>query len=279
VANEYIHHGERYTQEVDAICQALTHITEEYRYPLAIAKWVCQKIHEAGGLAIFAHPHWQPHRNNVSDAFCDLLFEQKCFDAFELMGGLTTRFNNTQLAMWQEQLRKGYALPAVGSSDSHNHDPYAAVPIFARRFTVVFAQDNTTEAILDAIRKGYSLACELSENSDQEVRFFGGSLRLVRFAHFLFNNYFNETLRLCFGEAILMRRYAEGEPVEEQLGMFCDCVKEFYLRFYGKTPYEGLPQERLDYLQHGLHLQRTVGPESKGGLVDLLPDGRNKRYE
>lgn len=274
VCEQYIHDRDRYEAEVDAIAEALTHVPEYHRRKTAMAHWACQKIHGAGGLAIFAHPFWKPRRYNVSREMADILLSEKIFDALELLGGIDTKCNNQQLALWQEHCMKGNALPVVGSSDSHNHD--FETDVFNRRFTVVFAKSNTTEDILEAIRKGYSVAGELPPNSAADVRFYG-SLRLVLFAHFLFENYFSETWRLCVGEGILMRRYAEGEDVGHVLGALADTVENFYKRFYGITPAPGIPPEREAFLDDCLQKQRTLGPITKGAAIYSM--GNNARRE
>ena len=264
VCEQYIHNRDRYEAEVDAIAAGLPHVPEYYRRKTAMAKWACTKIREAGGMAIFAHPFWMPRRYNVSAELLDILFDEKIFDALELMGGIGTKNNNLQLALWQEQCRKGNALPVVGSSDSHNHD--FEVERFARRFTVVFARSNTTEDILEAVRSGWSVAAELPPNNQEDIRFYG-SLRLVLFAHFLFENYFNETWRLCVGEGILMRRYALGEPVGDLLGALANTVEDFYQAFYGITPAPTVTAQRLAFLDDCLEKQRTLGPITKGAAL------------
>ena len=194
-------------------------------------------------------------------------------DAFELMGGIDSRLCNMQLALWQEQALKGRKLSVVGSSDSHDHDFESKC--FARRFSIVFAKENTTEAILDAVRAGYSVACELPQSSDSDVRIYG-DLRLVCFAHFLFDNYFNETWRLCVGEGILMRRFAEGEDVAAQLAACSDTVENHYKKFYGITPAPAIPAERAAFLEKCLKLQRAKGPTSMGSSIE---PGINNRRE
>jgi len=276
VCNQYIHDREAYESAVDALTETLTHIPEQYRRRMAMAIWACDKIHKAGGLAIFAHPFWVPRRYNLTREFIDLLFQAKIFDAFELMAGLSDRENNMQLALWMEQLMVGNYLPVVGSSDSHFHD-HANDRDFGKRFTVVFARDNSTEAIMEAIRSDYSVAGELSPNNDSDVRFYSRHLRLVQFSHFLHTHYFTETKRLCFGESILMRRYAQGEDVGTQLAGIADTVESFYKRFYGITPAPGIPRERLAYLKKSLDIHYEEGPATRGSQIYILPDGRNKR--
>ena len=280
VCETYIHEPEKYEAEVAAIESGLMDIPEHYRRKAAMAKWACDSIHAAGGMAIYAHPFWRPRKNglpvnyNVSHEFSEILFGMGIFDAFELLNGIESKYCNMQVALWQEQALKGRVLPVVGSSDSHEHD--MDTKTFARRFTIVFAKENTTAAILEAIRGGYSVACELPRTSDSEVRIYG-DLRLVCFAHFLFENYFNETWRLCVGEGILMRRYAEGEDVAAQLTACSSTVEDHYKKFYGLAPAPVIPAGRAAFLDKCLHLQRTLGPETKGSLI--VPNGNNGRRE
>lgn len=264
VCEQYIHHRDTYEAQVDKIAESLEDVPEENRRKLAMAKWASQKIREAGGLSILAHPFWQPRRFNVSSEFRKLIFDEKLFDAIELMGGIPTKHNNLQVALWHEECLKGNGLSVVGSSDSHNHD-FENTP-FARRFTVVFAKSNTTADIIEAIRNGYSVAAELPPNNSEDVRFYG-SLRLVLFTHFLFENYFNETWRLCVGEGILMRRYAEGEDVGQALSAMADTVENFYKKFYGITPAPRLSPERMAFLDECLAQQRSLGPITKGAAL------------
>lgn len=275
VCNKYIHHIEDFEKEVEEIEQLITYVPEHYRHRVAMAKWACDEIHSAGGIAIFAHPYWRPRNYNISKEFDNLLFDEKMFDAFELMGGIDSMANNKQLALWQEQLMNGNPIPVVGSSDSHDHDFNNNV--FGKRFTYVFAKSNKTDDILDAIQKGYCVSGELPKNNETEVHFYSTKLRLVLFSHFLYNNYFDETHRLSFGEGILMRRYAEGEPVGEILASLADTVENFYKKFYGLAPAPMLSNERQEFLDKCLHMQQNVGPTTKGSSLSVY--GSNARQE
>lgn len=277
VANRYIHDFETYEAEVAEIIKTLEHIPESYRERVAKATWACREIHKAGGIAIFPHPYWCPKCYNVNNDWSDLLFEEKIFDAFEVVGGVATKGANLQVALWQRHLAKGNVLPVVGSSDSHKHD--FETERFARRFTIAFAKENTTEAILDAIRKGYCVAGELSSNEDAEIHFYSTDLRLVFFAHFLWENYFNETWRLCVGEGILMRRYAEGEDVAAPLAALAGTVENFYKKFYGLVPAPVVLPERKEFFEKVRKLQREEGPITKGSRIDLYGGGSNARRD
>ncbi len=273
VCEQYINDPEAFEAEVAAIEASLPHIPEQYRSRIAMAHWSCEKIHAAGGISIFAHPYWQPDQYNVSRDQAKYMFDANIFDAFELMGGIGLKNNNQQLALWQEQCCKGNHISVVGSSDSHNHD--IEVETFGRRFTIVFARDNTCEAILDAVRKGLCVAGELSGASANEVRFYG-DLRLVDLCHFLWQHYFSRTWRLCVGEGILMRRWALGEDVGSVLSALAPTVEDFYKRFYGLSPAPVLTQRQVEFLDKALEVQKA-GPISKGSKLYIY--GGNERRE
>lgn len=273
VCEQYILERDSYEAQVDAIAETLSHVPESYRRKVAMAKWACEKIREAGGLAIFAHPFWKPRRYNVSRELLDILFDEKIFDALELLNGIPSKFNNLQLALWQEQRLKGNNIPIVGSSDSHDHD--FEKTSFGRRFTLVFAESNTPAAILEAIRQGRAVAGELPPGNSEDVRFYG-ELRLVLFAHFLFENYFNETWRLCVGEGILMRRCAEGEDVGETLSTLADTVENFYRRFYGRVPAPVLSEKQEAFLDSLAEKQKTLGPITRGAAIYAMANNQRR---
>lgn len=273
VCEKYINDPDAFQQEVATLEAGLPHIPEQYRNRLAMAHWTCEKIHDAGGLAIFAHPYWQPDQYNISRDQARLMFDAKIFDAFELVGGIALRQNNLQLALWQENCLKGNRLSVVGSSDSHNHDTESEV--FGRRFTIVFAKDNTCSSILEAVSKGLCVAGELSSTSTAEVRFFG-DLRLVELCHFLWKHYFSRTWRLCVGEGILMRRWALGEDVGDILSALAPTVEDFYKRFYGLSPAPVLTARQTEFLDRALEAQKA-GPITKGSKLYFY--GGNERRE
>ncbi len=274
VCERYFCHEEDFQKEVETIESTLPDtVSEQYRHRFALAKWACKNIHDFGGIAIFAHPYWKPRRYNITKEFSDLLFDAKLFDAFEVFGGVFDSECNLQTALWQEQLIQGNAIPVVGSSDSHNHN--ATVETFGRCFTLVFAESNTTSAIIDAVRKGYCVAGSIPRGDDATgrvpyndgaVQFFGTQFRLVKFSHFLYRSYFPETRRLSYGEGVLMRRYAEGEEVGELLSSFSDTVTNFYEKYYGLAPAPIVNARISEFLDRALELQ-LKGPVSNGSRL------------
>ncbi|MBQ8606488.1 MAG: PHP domain-containing protein [Clostridia bacterium] len=267
VCEKYIKHREQFEKDVAEIEKTIMDVSEQYRYRLASAIWSCREIKKAGGVSIFAHPFWKSNIYNVSSEFCDLLFDAKIFDVFELFNGANTHLDNLQLSLWLEQIQKGNVLPVVASSDSHNHD--FGKDGFARSFTVVFAKDNTSESIKTAVKNGMGVAAEISRDADEDIRFYCSSHRLVALSRFLWDNYFNETWRLCVGEGILMRRHAEGEDVSTALAALADTVENFYNRFYGKTKVDGLSKDRLEFLDTLRKAQRDSGLKTKGSSLEI----------
>lgn len=62
---------------------------------------------------------------------------------------------------WDDLLRRGRWLPAVGNSDAHREPQVVGLPQ-----TVVLAEDLTTDAVLDGLRVG---RCYLAESADREL--------------------------------------------------------------------------------------------------------------
>lgn len=272
VCERYVKERKAFEKEVAEIEKDLPETVEErYRYRFASAVWACREIKKAGGLSIFAHPFWMPNVYNVSEDFCDLLFDAKLFDAFELFNDGLTHRDNMQMALWQEQLMKGNLLPIVGSSDTHNHD--FETSSFGRSFTVVFAKENSPEAILEAVKNGLSVACEVPRKDDSEMRCYGLKYRLVAFTRFLYDNYFNETYRICVGEGALMRRYSQGQDVGEILSDLANSVEDFYKKFYGIIPAPVLPEKQLRHLERLREAQVDSGVMTRGSKLHLTPTG------
>ncbi len=274
VAIKYVKDIETYKQEVKEIEKTLVHIDEKFRERVAMAKWACDEIHKAGGIAIFAHPFWAPNRYNVSEDLCKILFEEKLFDAFEVAGGVLDHENMLQASMWHELALNGINISPVGSSDSHNH--VTDGEFFGRRFTIVFAKDNTTEDILDAVRNGLCVAAECTFTDDiNNVRFHSTSYRLVSYTNFLFRNYFTETYNLCVGEGVLMRRYARGEDVGALLNALAGSVKSFYEQFFGLAPAPTVSEKQAKFLDKCMEIQMNDGPLTIGSSI--TPNTTNPR--
>ena len=280
VADIYLHHADVFEAEVADIIKELPEkVPELYRSRLAKAIWTCRKIHEFGGIAIFPHPFWKANVYNVSEELCDLLFDANIFDAFELMGGTPTTASNMQLGLWQAQRLKGNNIAVVGSSDSHYHAfPELSDDLFARNFTIAFAEDNTPEGVMNAIKNNMSVAGELSKYDQGEVRFYG-DYRLTSYAHFLYDHYFRLTRLLFAGEGSMMRRYINEQLNGAWLSQLKDEGDKFYREFFGQVE-KALPSaKRLAYRDKWRKIQIEQGPPTNGGCLYLYGGGRNKARE
>lgn len=267
VADIYVHDRERYEREmVEYRKKVPAHVPAPFAERYAQAMWSTDRIHEAGGLAIFPHPFWRPGQNrcfNVCDDLTELFLTSGMFDAFELVGAMSQPGINRAVAMWQELRAKGYDIPVVGSSDVHN----IAAKDFPYHFTVCFAKENTNDAIIAAVKEGMSVAAELSGvEYEREFRAYG-KLRLVSYAQFLFSNYFSDLQRICQGEGVAMRNYAMGltpaATIEAQVAQ----TKDFRDRFFGRKP-AVLPDASILAFENKWRERHLQGPLTRGSVID-----------
>ncbi|MBP3480305.1 MAG: PHP domain-containing protein [Clostridia bacterium] len=248
-------------------------VPAQYRTRFAMAKWACGKIHDAGGLAIFAHPFWRPAgaaSYNVKNDFARLLLTSGMFDAYELVGGMGVDGVNMSVAMWNDLRAYGLNISVVGSSDVHTLEGKN----FAYHFTVVFAKDNTPEAVIQAVRDGYSVAVEMSGGEDDREYRCYGSMRLVIYTQFLLGGYFKRTAQITAGEGVAMRRYLIGEEDGALLSAMQDRTGAFYRRFFGIDPPVLPDKKRLDYENKWRGVQLN-SPETRGSSLYVY--GKNQR--
>ncbi len=195
----------------------------EYAY----RKWTVDKIHQGGGLAILAHPFW-----NFSDAYhmradmTQFLLETGMFDAYELVSGQEVTENNLQTAFYYEMRANGLKIPVVGSSDSHGTDP---ANYFKLAHTIVFAKDDSFDAIASAIKDLYSVAVECVPGEHARIH---GPYRMVKYAAFLMEYYFPYHDALCVQEGRWMKEFcANPTQAEKRLGDLSGQIEAYWNRF------------------------------------------------
>lgn len=200
---------EEFYAEVDALRATLDIPDDVEAYPFACCQYLFDKIRKAGGLAIFPHPYWRNDVVQVPETLQNLMFERRIFDAFEVLGGERDySHNGFQTILWYEQCAKGNKMPIVGSTDSHssvNSDKAAIC------HTIVFAPENERVSLINAIKEHYSVAVDTISTEYRMV----GDLRLVKYASFLYENFFPLHDELCNEEGRAMKDYACGEPGAE----------------------------------------------------------------
>jgi hypothetical protein len=108
------------------------------------------RVRADGGLVVAAHP-------SVPLPGCAWEFGYHDVDAMEVWNGLWNVDDELSLRIWQQLLRQGRRIAAVGGSDSHT----SSQPV-GRPQTVVYAQGLCAPDLLDGLRRG---RCYLTESS------------------------------------------------------------------------------------------------------------------
>ena len=267
VADLYFHHQEEYAEEIAVYeSRVPADIPEMYRYRYARAMWATDRIHEAGGLAIFAHPYWQPKNvrvHNVRDQLAKRFLTSGMFDAYELVGAMGQVGINRSINLWADLRSEGLKISIVGSSDAHGLEKSAT---FSHTFSICFAEKNENDAIIAAVRAGMNVAVEAVGNEyDRQYRCYG-NLRLVSYAHFLLQHYFPKRQRICQGEGTAMRAYLMGEVDAAMLEAQVAYSGAYRDRFLGRIP-PVLPSQAIrDFESRALAVHAT-GPITKGSRI------------
>ncbi|MDT5283223.1 MAG: hypothetical protein QOJ20_4418 [Mycobacterium sp.] len=108
------------------------------------------RVRADGGLVVAAHP-------SVPLPGCAWEFGYRDVDAIEVWNGLWNVDDELSLRIWQQLLRQGRRITAVGGSDSH-----ASSQPVGRPQTVVYAHDSSTPALIDGLRNG---RCYVTESN------------------------------------------------------------------------------------------------------------------
>ena len=266
VAEIYCNHGEQFEKEVaEYMSKVPSDLPEKYHSRYAKALWATDKIHAAGGIAIFAHPYWRTRSSvyNVCDEFAVRLLTSGMFDAYELIGGMGQGGNNCSVALWGDLRAKGLQISVVGSSDVHGFLKAGSFPHF---FTVCFAKENTNDAIREAVKAGKTVAVEAVGNEyDRQYRAYG-SHRLVMYAQFLLTHYFPAYQRVCQGEGVSMRAYAMNDAPAALIELQAEQAKKFQGRFFGKMAPK-LPDGAMLAFEEKWRAVQLAGPITKGSQI------------
>ncbi len=195
-------------------------------FDFVMRRWICDKIRECGGKAIFPHPYWTIRDEyHVETDFSIYSLKQGIYDIFEVFGGCTPSENRLQAALWQELRLKGMDIPIVGSTDTHDY--IKENNLFGKYCTLVFAKDG--EAIPDAIMDKRSVAVDIV---DEKAPYIVGDFRLVKYAGFLMENFYPvyETYTQDLGA--LMRSYAETGGCKEAIAVVNKKAQEYRKQFF-----------------------------------------------
>lgn len=195
-----------------------------------------RKIKEGGGMAILAHPHWRWRVYNVPDPMNEYFWQHGVFDAMELIGGQTWHENMGQINLYNEWRARGRQIPVVGSSDEHGvlWSARSKPAYFTEERTVVYAKENSRDAIIEAVKGPYSTV--VLKYVDQYPQIYGGGYRLELFTMFLVKNYFPLRDELYFEEGRLLHEYIAGTPgAKERLLATVAANAGFEEKYYCRT--------------------------------------------
>lgn len=160
-------------KEMETITEPMT---DRDRYAAAASQVMFDKIREAKGVAVLCHPHWILGNGfNEHEDITEYLADHRRYDALELIAGGAYEVGTQMQLSYYKPLPN---MPILGNSDAHGCFCSALEP---GNSTIVFADSLSCEGIKDAIRAGFTVACD-------ENRFYG-DYRLVKYAYFLQRNY------------------------------------------------------------------------------------------
>lgn len=267
VTAQYIKHPEEYQNGVkECLNKVPKEIPEQYKERYAMAMWACDRIHEAGGVAIFPHPYWRTASRayNVNTEFAEILLKSGMFDAYELVGGMGQTGVNLSVALWTDLRATGLNISVVGSSDVHALERSVNFP---DHFTLCFAIDKTNDAVADAVKAGNSIAVEATGTEyDRHFRCYG-THRLVSYAQFLLKYYFPERERMCQGEGVAMRTYAMGDAKQELIELQVEQTEKFEDRFFGRIAPALPSDEIIAFEDKWREVHVAEGPITKGSRI------------
>ncbi|MCR5688636.1 MAG: hypothetical protein K6G71_00130 [Clostridiales bacterium] len=200
---------EQFHKEIDEKAASMDIPEGVERFAYACCCWIFDKIRDAGGLGIFAHPYWTSDVQQVPETFVEYLMKTRPFDAFEVLGGENYfEHNGFQTIRYYEDRAKGRKYPIVGSTDSHSSLPMNRNGAICS--TIVFSPENERKALISSIKDFYSVAVDTISAEWRIV----GDMRLVRYAAFLQRWFFPLHDELTFEEGRAMLSYARGNAEE-----------------------------------------------------------------
>ncbi len=185
---------------------------ESERLSFAAMQWECEQVRAAQGLGIFPHPYWLCSTMQLSESYLRYLYEHMPFDAFEVLGGESYyQHNGFQTAFYYEEKAKGFNPPIVGSTDSHGSTEHNRNALVCS--TIIFSPENKTDALIDSVKKKYSVALDTVSQEYRAV----GDFRFVKYAAFLMDEYFPIHDVICRAEGAYLKNYLFGDDRAERV--------------------------------------------------------------
>ena len=219
---------EEYNRALDEIEATLTDVPADVNKRwYAVCVWAFDKIREAGGLGIFAHPYWISDMWQIHEPFTQYMLANKPFDAFEVLGGENYyQQNGFQTAIYYDEYRRGNILPIVGSTDSHNSTENNRNSAICS--TIVFAHKNDRADILQSIKDKYSVAVDTISAEYRLV----GEHRFQKYACYLMENFYPLHDREAYADGEIMRKYYLGEADASVVEAVAALAKKMFDKYF-----------------------------------------------
>lgn len=218
--------------EVKELAKKFDEFDESEAMELAWTQWITEEIRKTGGISIYPHPYWTVKDiYNHSTHTSKEIFKHRLFDVFEIVGGFPSPApeNNLQATLYYELRGEGYRFPVVGASDAHIGTDHGQSSC-AINSTCVFAK--SPEDIPDAILASKSTAVSHYPNEPEKVY---GEFRLVRYTHFLLENYFPMHTELCKASSVMISEYFKGyKDLKPAIELAEKRVAQFEKEFFGR---------------------------------------------
>lgn len=187
------------------------------------------RIREAGGFAIIAHPLWTTRGVfHLIRSTYEQILKEKLYDAIEIIGGCELEDNILSVSKYGEMQSSGKQIPIVGSSDAHR--PYDHG--LGDMWTLCFSERLDRDSVLEAIAGANSVACL---RLDRATTLIFGPFDLVEYAYFLEREFFplhDEYCRLL-GKLYQLELEQENYSVETKTSLR-EKIKELYVRYWSQ---------------------------------------------
>ena len=199
--------------------------------PVHYAKniWVINKIKEAKGISILAHPNWvyRDGKYHLHQAFYKEMLRSSHLDGVEVFGEEKIKEHNnmTHLTALQTKNRHKYLAP-FANSDAHDSDHE-----IGDRFTVLLVKDKSTSSIISAIKEG--LTCAIFKRENYEHQFIAKD-ELAQYVYFLIKEYYPKHYSLKSRLAKLyIDQLINGESFEKKINIVKKKLEDYTNNFYG----------------------------------------------
>ena len=191
--------------------------------------WVINKIKEAKGISILAHPNWiyKDGKYHLHQAFYKEMLKSSHLDGVEVFGEEKVKEHNnmTHLTALQTKNRYKYLAP-FANSDAHDSDHEVG-----ERFTIVFVKEKSTSSIITAIKEG--LTCAIFKRENYEHQFIGKD-ELAQYVYFLIKEYYPKHSNLKSRLAKLyIDQLINGESFDKKINIVKKKLEDYTNSFYG----------------------------------------------